>query len=38
MRFLASAKDVKGRMAGVVGKEAGLSEDTLASSGTWDSR
>ena len=32
MRFLASAKDVKGGIAGVVGKEAGLFEDMLASS------
>lgn len=32
MRFLASAKDVKGGIAGVVGKEAGLFEDFLASS------
>ncbi|MBI4454924.1 MAG: DEAD/DEAH box helicase family protein [Acidobacteria bacterium] len=32
MRFLASAKDVKGGIAGVVGKEAGLFEDLLASS------
>ena len=31
MRFLASAKDVKGGIAGVVGKEAGLFEDMLAS-------
>ena len=31
MRFLASAKDVKGGIAGVVGKEAGLFEDLLAS-------
>jgi Type III restriction enzyme, res subunit len=30
--FLASAKDVKGGIAGVVGKEAGLFEDLLASS------
>ena len=29
--FLASAKDVKGGIAGVVGKEAGLFEDMLAS-------
>lgn len=32
MRFLASAKDVKGGIAGVVGKEASLFEDMLASS------
>jgi type III restriction enzyme len=32
MRFLASAKDVAGGIAGVVGKEAGLFEDMLASS------
>jgi type III restriction enzyme len=32
MRFLASAKDAKGGIAGVVGKEAGLFEDMLASS------
>ena len=32
VRFLASAKDVKGGIAGVVGKEAGLFEDMLASS------
>ncbi|HET6202951.1 MAG TPA: S24 family peptidase [Planctomycetota bacterium] len=32
MRFLASAKDVKGGIAGIVGKEAGLFEDLLASS------
>src|SRR3989449_11155192 len=32
VRFLASAKDVKGGIAGVVGKEAGLLEDMLASS------
>ena len=32
MRFLASAKDTKGGIAGVVGKEAGLFEDLLASS------
>src|SRR2546425_6254137 len=32
VRFLASAKDVKGGFAGVVGKEAGLFEDMLASS------
>ncbi|MBI4468787.1 MAG: DEAD/DEAH box helicase family protein [Acidobacteria bacterium] len=32
MRFLASAKDVKGGIAGVVGKQAGLFEDMLASS------
>ncbi|MGH8544064.1 MAG: DEAD/DEAH box helicase family protein [Gammaproteobacteria bacterium] len=32
MRFLASAKDVKGGIGGVVGKEAGLFEDLLASS------
>src|SRR2546422_8413625 len=32
VRFLASAKDVKGGVAGVVGKEAGLFEDMLASS------
>jgi len=32
MRFLASAKDVRGGIAGVVGKEAGLFEDLLASS------
>ena len=31
MRFLASAKDVKGGIGGVVGKEAGLFEDMLAS-------
>src|SRR5208283_3225464 len=31
VRFLASAKDVKGGIAGVVGKEAGLFEDMLAS-------
>ena len=29
MRFLASAKDVKGGIAGIVGKEAGLFEDML---------
>ena len=32
MRFLASAKDAKGGIAGVVGKHAGLFEDLLASS------
>lgn len=32
MRFLASARDVRGGIAGVVGKEAGLFEDFLASS------
>lgn len=32
MRFLASAKDAKGGIAGIVGKEAGLFEDLLASS------
>jgi type III restriction enzyme len=32
VRFLASAKDVKGGIAGVVGKEAGLFEDMFASS------
>jgi len=32
VRFLASAKDAKGGIAGVVGKEAGLFEDMLASS------
>ena len=32
MRFLASARDVAGGIAGVVGKEAGLFEDMLASS------
>lgn len=31
VRFLASAKDAKGGIAGVVGKEAGLFEDMLAS-------
>jgi len=31
MRYLASAKDAKGGLAGVVGKEAGLFEDMLAS-------
>ncbi len=31
MRFLASAKDVKGGIAGVVGKQAGLFEDMLHS-------
>lgn len=31
MRFLASAKDSKGGISGVVGKEAGLFEDLLAS-------
>src|SRR5947207_10441943 len=31
VRFLASAKDVKGGFAGVVGKEARLFEDMLAS-------
>lgn len=31
MRFLASARDAKGGIAGVVGKEAGLIEDMLAS-------
>ncbi|MCB9898692.1 MAG: DEAD/DEAH box helicase family protein [Planctomycetes bacterium] len=31
MRYLASAKDVKGGIGGVVGKEAGLFEDMLAS-------
>ena len=31
VRFLASAKDMKGGIAGVVGKEAGLFEDMLAS-------
>jgi hypothetical protein len=30
MRFLASAKDVKGGIAGVVGKEAGLFDDLSA--------
>ena len=29
MRFLASAKDAKGGIAGVVGKEAGLFDDML---------
>ena len=32
VRFLASARDVKGGIAGLIGKEAGLSEDMLASS------
>ena len=32
MRFLASAKDVQGGIAGVVGKEVGLFEDLLGSS------
>jgi type III restriction enzyme len=32
MRFLASAKDVKGGIAGVVGKEAGLFDDLSAAS------
>jgi len=32
MRFLASARDTKGGIAGVVGKEAGVVEDLLASS------
>lgn len=32
VRFIASAKDVQGGIAGVVGKEAGLFEDMLASS------
>ncbi|MBX3349008.1 MAG: DEAD/DEAH box helicase family protein [Nitrospira sp.] len=32
VRFLASAKDAKGGIAGVVGKEAGLFEDMLTSS------
>ena len=32
MRFLASAKDAKGGIAGVVGKEAGLFEDLVARS------
>lgn len=32
VRFLASAKDVQGGIAGVVGREAGLFEDMLASS------
>ena len=32
MRFLASAKDTKGGIAGVVGKEAGLFDDLLSSS------
>ena len=31
MRFLSSAKDVKGGIAGVVGKEASLFEDLLTS-------
>jgi hypothetical protein len=31
MRFLASAKDVKGGIAGVVGREAGLFDDLSAS-------
>jgi hypothetical protein len=31
MRFLASAKDVKGGIAGVVGKEAQLFDDLSAS-------
>lgn len=31
MRYLASAKDAKGGLAGVVGKEAGLFEDMVAS-------
>ncbi len=31
MRFLASARDVKGGIAGVVGKEAGLFDDLSAS-------
>ena len=31
MRFLASAKDAKGGIAGLVGKEAGLFEEMLAS-------
>ena len=31
MRFLASAKDTRGGLAGIVGKEAGLFEDFLAS-------
>jgi len=31
MRFLASAKDAKGGIAGVVGKEAGLFDDLSAS-------
>jgi type III restriction enzyme len=33
MRFLASAKDVKGGIAGVVGKKAGLFDDLSASAG-----
>jgi len=33
MRFLASAKDVKGGIAGVVGKEAGLFDDLSAAAG-----
>ena len=32
VRFLASAKDMKGGIGGVIGKEAGLFEDMLASS------
>ncbi|MBU0508889.1 DEAD/DEAH box helicase family protein [bacterium] len=32
VRFLASAKDAKGGIAGIVGKQAGLFEDMLASS------
>jgi len=32
MRFLASAKDVKGGIGGIVGKEAGLFDDLSASS------
>src|SRR5262245_24753403 len=32
MRFLASARDVKGGIGGVVGREAGLFEDMLAGS------
>ncbi len=31
MRFLASARDVKGGIAGVIGKEASLFEDLSAS-------
>jgi hypothetical protein len=31
VRFLASARDVKGGIAGIVSKEAGLFEDMLAS-------
>jgi type III restriction enzyme len=36
MRFLASAKDTKGGIAGVVGKEAGLFEDLFASTEQWN--